>query len=143
MFQGGLMGPVSTVCARGSEVTDRISFHGASLRSGKWGRCRLVVTLPPLGLTRNDTSMQNHVTCSLFVLLHEGKGPQRSPGEEVLKALDLLPGEKRVHTKILTLKAPHAPTPEHTTHPAARPQVLCDDQRNLQRGRKWAIREEH
>ena len=75
------MGPVFTVCASGSEVTDW-SFRGASLRSGKGGRWRLVFTLPPLGLTRNDSSMQSRVACGLpvvFVLLHEGRGAQRPP----------------------------------------------------------------
>lgn len=119
---GQFDGPrIHSACKRKRGYRQDLLSAGLLSGSGKWGRCRLVFTLPPLGLTRNDTSMQSPVACCppvVFVLLHEGRGGELRdpPGEKVMKALDLLPGKKHVHTKILTLKASHAPTPERVHH---------------------------
>lgn len=138
-------GPISTVCASGGEVTDRLSFHRASLReNGAAAGCRLPCHLSALPETTPPCRTVSHAASPCYSCFYvRGRELRDPPGEKAVKALDLLSGEKRVHTKILTLKASQAPTPEYATHPAAQPQVLCDDQKNLQRGRKWVIREAH
>lgn len=118
---GQFDGPrIHSACKRKRGYRQDLLSAGLLSGSGKWGRGRLVFTLPPLGLTRNDTSMQSPVACCppvVFVLLHEGRGAQRPPWRESYES----PGpsswkKKHVHTKILTLKASHAPTPERVHH---------------------------
>lgn len=74
---------IHSLCKRRRGYRQALLSQGFS--PGKWGRCRLPFTLPPLGLTRNDTSMQNRVACCLpvlFMLLREGKGAQRPSWRE-------------------------------------------------------------